>query len=175
VTSVDNYMKKKILLLAIIVSYYGCKKNTTEIPEIKGVTVNLIANDDPIIFKKSVILFDDSNYLIKSPLDTFIIGYPFNCLNCGYDDMKAKAINDGKIKDVLIVSDYMKYKFDSVYTLAYYLETGEYYLFDKQVKESIKTIQVEQYAEGKPMESIEGRRFYIKNKLFLQTVDAESK
>jgi hypothetical protein len=89
--------------------------------------------------------------------------------------MKAKAINDGTIKDILIVSDYMKYRCDSVYTLAYYLETGKCYLFDKQVKKSIKTIQVEKYSEGKPMESMEGRRFYIKNKLFFQTLDAISK
>jgi hypothetical protein len=164
-------MEKAIILLALMLSSFGCKKDN---PEIKGVTVNLIANDDPIFFKKSVILFDDSNYLIKTPLDTFVLGYPFK-FSDGYDDMKAKAINDGTIKDILIVSDYMKYRCDSVYTLAYYLETGKCYLFDKQVKKSIKTIQVEKYSEGKPMESMEGRRFYIKNKLFFQTLDAISK
>jgi hypothetical protein len=163
-------MKKIIFLLVIIVSSCGCKKDA---PEIKGVVVNLIANDDPIIFKKSVVLFDDSNYLIKTPLDTFILGYPLNFDGYGY--LKTKAINDGTIKDILIVSDYMKYKSDSIFTLAYYLETGKCYLFDKQEKKSIKTIQVVTYAEGKPMESMEGRRFFIKNKLFLQTVDAESK
>lgn len=163
-------MKKIIFLLVIIVSCYGCKKDT---PEIKGVDVNLIANDDPIIFKKSVILFDDSNYLIKTPLDTFLIGYPF--LLSGYGDMKIKTINDGAINDVLVVSDYMKHYGDSIYTLAYYLETGKCYLFDKQVKESIKTIQVETYMEGEPMMFTGGRRFYLKNKLFLETVDLISK
>lgn len=163
-------MKKIIFLLVIIVSCYGCKKDT---PEIKGVNVNLIANDDPIIFKKSVILFDDSNYLIKTPLDTFLIGYPF--LLSGYGDMKIKTINDGAINDVLVVSDYMKHYGDSIYTLAYYLETGKCYLFDKQVKESIKTIQVETYMEGEPMMFTGGRRFYLKNKLFLETVDLISK
>ena len=163
-------MKNIISILVIIVSIYGCKKDT---PEIKGVVVNLISNDDPIIFKKSVILFDYSNYLIKTPLDTFIIGYPFNM--DGYTDLKNKAINDGALKDILIVSDYLKSKSDSINTLAYYLETGKCYLFDKQVKKSIKTIQVEKYSEGKPMESMEGRRFYIKNKLFFQTLDAISK
>ncbi len=164
-------MKTIIIFLVIIVSYWGCKKDT---PEINGVVVNLIANEDPIIFKKSVILFDDNSYLIKTPLDTFLIGYPFKYLN-GYDDMKAKAINDGAMKDILFVSDYMKYKGDSIYTLAYYLETGKCYLFDKQVKESIKTIQVETYMEGEPMMSTGGRRFYVKNKLFLETVDLISK
>ena len=163
-------MKMIIFLLVIIVSCYGCKKDT---PEIKGVDVNLIANDDPIIFKKSVILFDDNSYLIKTPLDTFILGYPF--LLSGYGDMKTKAVNDAITKYILIVSDYMKYKSDSTYTLAYYLETGKCYLFDKQVKESIKTIRVETYMEGEPMMFTGGRRFYLKNKLFLETVDMISK
>ena len=160
----------KIILLVIIVCYYGCKK---DIPEINGIVVNLIEDDDPIIFKKSVILFDDNSYLIKTPLDTFLIGYPF--LWSGYGDMKTKAINDGTINDILAVSDYMKRPRDSVYTLAYNLETGRCYLFDKQVKESIKTIQVVTYMEGEPMMYTGGRRFYIRNKLFLETVDYISK
>jgi hypothetical protein len=166
-------MRKILFLLAIIVivSSFGCKKDTNEI---KGVTVNLIANDDPIIFNKSVILFDDNSYLIKTPLDTFLIGYPFKFLS-DYGDMKTKAINDGAIKDVLFVSDYMKHKGDSIYTLAYYLETGNCYLFDKHVKGSIKTIQVVTYTEGEPMMMTGGRRFYLKNKLFLETVDMISK
>jgi len=161
---------KKIILLVIIVCYYGCKK---DIPEINGIVVNLIEDDDPIIFKKSVILFDDNSYLIKTPLDTFLIGFPF--LQSGYGDMKTKAVHDGEINDILVVSDYMKRPRDSVYTLAYNLETGRCYLFDKQVKESIKTIQVVTYMEGEPMMYTGGRRFYIRNKLFLETVDYISK
>lgn len=164
-------MKKILFILAIITSCFGCKKDT---PDINGVVVNLITDDDPIIFKKSVILFDDNSYLIKTPLDTFLLGYPFKYLY-GYGDMKTKAINDGSINDILVVSDYMKRPRDSVYTLAWYLETGKCYLFDKQVNESIKTVQVETYMEGEPMMSTGGRRFYVKNKLFLETVDLISK
>lgn len=69
----------------------------------------------------------------------------------------------------------MKHPRDSIYTLAYYLETGKCFFLDKQVKESIKTIKVETYMEGEPMMSTGGRRFYIKNKLFLETVDLISK
>jgi hypothetical protein len=159
-------MKNIISILVIIVSICGCKKDT---PEIKGVVVNLISNDDPIIFKKSVILFDNSNYLIKTPLDTFIMGYPFNM--DGYTDLKNKAINDGALKDILTVSDYLKSKSDSINTLAYYLETGKCYLFDKQTKKSINTIQVEAYKEDQLIQTTSGRRFYIRNKLFLETVD----
>ena len=128
-------MKKILFILVIIVWCYGCQK---EIPDINGVVVDLITDDDPIIFKKSVILFDDNSYLIKTPLDTFLIGYPF--LWSGYGDMKTKAINDGAVNDILVVSDHMKRPRVSIYTLAYYLETGKCYLFDKQVNESIKTI-----------------------------------
>ena len=163
-------MKKILFIFVIIFCCYGCKKET---PEIHGVVVNIITNDDPIIFKKSVILFDDNSYLIKTPLDTFLIGYPF--LWSGYGDMKTKAINDGVMNDILVVSDYMKRPSDSVYTLAYYLENGKCYLFDKQAKESIKTIQVETYMEGEPMMYTGGRRFYVKNILFLETVDMISK
>ena len=163
-------MKKILFILVIILYCYGCKKDT---PEINGIVVNLITNDDPIIFKKLVILFDDDSYLIKTPLDTFFLGYPF--LWSGYGDMKTKAINDGAINDILIVSDYMKRPRDSVYTLAYYLETGKCHLFDKKVNACIKTIQVETYMEGEPMMSTGGRRFYVKNKLFLETVDLISK
>jgi hypothetical protein len=150
----------------------GCEK---ENDEINGVVVNLMANDDPIIFNKSVILFDDNSYLIKTPFDTFLIGYPFNRLDAYYDDMIQKLINDGAIKDILVVSDYMKRTRDSIYTLAYYLETGKCYLFDKQINKSIKSVQVETYMEGEPMASTGGRRFYIKNTLFLETVDLISK
>jgi len=163
-------MKKIFFILAIILCCYGCKKDTLEI---NGITVNLIEDDDPVVFKKSVILFDDNSYLIKTPLDTFLLGYPF--LWSGYGDMKTKAINDGAINDILVVSDYMKRPRDSVYTLAYYLETGKCHLFDKQVNACIKTIQVETYMEGEPMMSTGGRRFYVKNKLFLETVDLISK
>ena len=59
----------------------------------------------------------------KTPLDTFLLGYPFNRLDGYYDDMIPKLINDGAIKDILVVSDYMKRTRDSIYTLAYYLGT----------------------------------------------------
>jgi len=89
--------------------------------------------------------------------------------------LKTKAINDGIQKNVLVVSDYMPTKGDTIYTLAYYLEKGSCYMFDKNAKQCIKTIYIEKYVEGGPMSSMGGRRFYIKNKLFFETVDMISK
>jgi hypothetical protein len=165
-------MRKIIFLLIIIASFYGCKKDTAVI---KGDPVNLIVTDNSSIFNKYVILFDDDNYLIKTPLDTFILGYPFNLLDGYYNNLKTKAINDGTQKNVLIVSDYMPTKGDTIYAIAYHLERGSCNMFDKIAKQSIKTVYVEQWAEGGPMSSMGGRRFYIKNKLFLETVDMISK
>jgi|ADurb_Oil_03_Slu_FD_contig_31_2666507_length_1403_multi_6_in_0_out_0_2 hypothetical protein len=169
-TNNNSTMKNIIFFLVIVLCCYGCDKDN---PDINGEVVNLITNDDPIIFKKSVILFDDNSYLIKTPLDTFLLGYPF--LWSGYGDMKTKAINDGAINDILVVSDYMKRPRDSVYTLAYYLETGRCHLFDKKINACIKTIQVETYYEGESWLLTGRRRFYVKNKLFLETVDLISK
>ena len=162
---------KKIFFLSILVSLiYSCNKDEIDI---KGVTINLIKQEDPNIFTKSVILYDQDDYLIKTPLDTFLLSYPF--LLYGYDDMKTKAINDGQSKDVLNVSDYMKYNNDSIYTLAYYLENGSCLVRENKSNKVILTIQVETYMEGEPMASTGGRRFYINNKLFLETVDLISK
>jgi hypothetical protein len=162
---------KKIYLLSILFALiYGCHKDETDI---KGVTINLIKQDNPNIFTKSVILYDQDDYLIKTPLDTFLLGYPF--LLYGYSDMKTKAINDSQTKDVLNVSDYMKYKIDSIHTLAYYLEKGSCLVRENKSNKIILTIQVETYMEGEPMASTGGRRFYINNDLFLETVDLISK
>jgi hypothetical protein len=165
-------MRKIISLLIIITSFLGCKKDNTVT---KGNPVNLIADDNSSIFNKTVILFDDNKYLIKTPLDTFILGYPFNILDGYYNYLKPKAINDGTQKNVLIVSDYMDIKGDTIYAIAYHLERGSCYVFDKIAKQSIKTVYVEQWAEGGPMSSMGGRRFYINNKLFFETVDMISK
>jgi len=141
--------------------------------EIKGTTINLIEHDDPNVFAISVILYDQGDYLIKTPLDTFLMGYPF--MLYGYDDMKTKAINDSQTKDILNVSDYIKYKNDSIYTLAYYLENGSCLVRENKSHKIIRKIQVETYMEGEPMASTGGRRFYINNELFLVTVELISK
>jgi hypothetical protein len=160
-------MKNFLFLLIIIIAFAGCNKKEYEI---KGDTVKLIENDDPVIFKKSVILFDNNNYLVKTPLDTFILGFPF-ITSSEYNDMKARAIADGGIKDILQVSDYLIYSSDSIFTLAYYLETGKCFFYDKLSKESVKTVIVESFQSSDPMSSGGGRRFYINNQLFLEIID----
>ncbi len=159
-------MKNILFLLIILLAFQGCRKNE----KINGVTVKLIEKDDPAIFKKSVILYDSTDYLIKTPLDTFLTGFPFNT-SSEYDDMKAKAINDGTTKDILSVSDYLIYTSDSIFILAYYLETGKCFVYDKHSRSGVKTVVVEPFLTGGPIASTEGRRFYLNNKRFFETID----
>jgi hypothetical protein len=167
-------MKRIIFLSILTLLFVECdKEKNDEKDEINGIVVDLITVDDPIIFRKSVILFDDSSYNIKTPLDTFLLGYPFNVLY-DYEEMKAKAINDSISKDILFVADYMKYKHQTIYTLAYYLEHGNCYILDKGCNCSIRSIIVEHYYTGYPGATTIGRRFYIGKKLFLETVDGIS-
>jgi hypothetical protein len=163
-------MKKMILLLLAIGIFTGCEKYTY--PD-TGKSVNLMTNDNPAVFNKSVILYNKNDFSIKTPLDTFLLGYPFRW--GGYDEMKTKAINDSKTKDILIVSDYLKYQGDSLFTLAFYLETGNCLVLEKKSNNIIKSVHVVNWAEGKPMEMMGGRRFYIDDMLFLQIVDMVSK
>lgn len=163
-------MKNLLLFSILITIVIGCNKDEIKI---NGITVKLIGQDDPNLFSKSVILYDQDDYLIKTPLDTFLLGYPL--ILDGYGDMKTKSINDSQTKDIIIVSDYMKYHSDSIYTLAHYLENGSCLTREKKLNKIIRTIQVATYREGKPMESLGGRRFYINNDLFLETLDMMSK
>jgi hypothetical protein len=163
-------MKKLLSLLIFVCLFYSCHKNDSEI---YGTTINLMPTDDPGIFIKTVILYDQADYLIKTPLDSFLLGAP--CIWDGYGDKKTKVINDSQSKDILVVSDYLKFATDSSTILSYYLETGKCLVLEKKSKKTIKTILFNNYSEGKAMQSYGGRRFYIKNKLFLQTVEWTSK
>lgn len=166
-------MKSGVVLFVIIASVWGCSINNpdTDSQNSSGtdVTVNLIASDNPTLFSKSAILSDNSYYLIKTPLSAFISGYPF--LLSRYDYLKAKAINDGTLKDTLYLSDYLKSSADSIKTIAYYLQTGNCYLYDKQSQTDIKSIYYATYKAVSPVDTRSGRRFYIESKLFLETVD----
>lgn len=155
----------------MLIAFIGCEKDKTDS---NGTRIDLLASENPTLFNKSVILYDNDDYNIKTPLDTFLIGYPFSVLP-GFDEMKLKVINDSIYFDVLNVKDYMKNNNDSIYTLAYYLENGNCLLFDKNRNTHITSIIMERYFTGEPLASSAGRRFYIGNELFLETVDLISK
>ncbi|WP_439185908.1 hypothetical protein [Carboxylicivirga taeanensis] len=160
-------MKKIIFLVLITLFITGCEKE--EENELNFPSIDLITNDSPTFFAKTVILFEDSEYLIKTNFDTYINSYPFDMY--GYDKIKEQVIQDSNNQDVLFMTDYLYQALDSTYILAHHLENGTCLIFDKKRNEIIPKIKMEEYMEGEPMMSTGGRRFYIKENLFLETVD----
>lgn len=116
-----------------------------------------------------MILFEDSDYLIKTNFDTYINSYPYDMYGC--DEIKEQVTQDSNNQDVLSMPDYLYQANDSTYILAYHLENGSCLIFDKKRNEIIPKIEMEKYMEGEPMMSTGGRRFYIRGVLFLETVD----
>jgi len=145
----------------------GCKKE--EENDMNLLSIDLITNDSPTFFAKTVILFENSDYLIVANFDTYINSYPFDMY--GYDEIKEQVTQDSNNHDVLLMTDYLYQASDSTYVLAYHLENGSCLIFDKKRNEIIPKIEMQEYMEGEPMMSTGGRRFYIKGDLFLETVD----
>lgn len=142
-------------------------------------SVDLLTQDEPAFFTKTVILFEDDNYLVKTNFDTYIDTYPFKMkygadedprARHGYEEIKIQVIQDSNDRDLLLMTDYLDRPSDGTYILGNHLEEGSCLLFDKRANRIISTIEMEEYTEGEIMPS-GGRRFYIKGVLFLETVD----
>jgi len=145
----------------------GCKKE--EENDLNLLSIDLITNDSPTFFTKTVILFENSDYLIKTNFDTYINSYPFDMY--GYDEIKEQVTQVSNNHDVLLMTEFLYQASDSTYVLAYHLENGSCLIFDKKRNTIIPKIEMEEYMEGEPMMSTGGRRFYIKGVLFLEIVD----
>jgi hypothetical protein len=157
----------------VIILFQQCKKDSEYfIDDSLGVVVKMWEKYDTKIFNKTVIIYDN-DYLIKTCLDTFILGHPLN--SSSYEELRNIAISDSKYKDILKATYYLKRENEYSGMLAYFLATGKCYIYDKHEKTNIIFIQVKYYHEGEPMAASGGRRFYIKNKLFLTTIDWISK
>ncbi|MFZ4456901.1 MAG: hypothetical protein ACOYOT_11845 [Bacteroidales bacterium] len=161
-------MKKIIFLIITTLFFLGCNKE--EGNETNLMSINLITNNNPIFFVKTVILFENNEYLIKTNFDTYTNSYPFNVLY-GYDEIKLLVTQDSTIKNVLLMKDYLRHYSDSTYILAFHLANGSCLIFDKKRNTIISKIEMENYMEGGPMTSTGGRRFYINGELFLNVVD----
>lgn len=161
-------MKNLILSLLPIMLLAGCSDDSDLAPAY--ITVETIESIDPDLFEKTVILYEDDEYLITTYFDAFIATYPFNVLD-NYEEMEQNAIEDAQTLDTLLMEDYMKYPNDDTYTLAHHLEKGTCLIYDKQSKKIIKEVGLEYYNNGGPMTTTAGRKFYIEKRLFLETVD----
>ncbi len=161
-------IKKMFFLIMTTLFIIECDKE--EENDVNLLSIDLITNDNPTFFAKTVILFENNNYLIKTNFDSYIDSYPFDVLQ-GYDEIKQQATKDSNNQNVLLMTDYLRLPNDSTYILAFHLENGSCLIFDKKRNEIIQKIEMEEYMEGEPMMSTGGRRFFIKGDLFLETVD----
>ncbi|MCF8381027.1 MAG: hypothetical protein K9H49_15745 [Bacteroidales bacterium] len=161
---------KKIIFLALITLFFaGCEKE--EEKDLNFLSIELMTEDNPSVFTKTIILFEDSDYLIKTNLDNYINSYPFDVL-FGYDVIKEKVILDSENQDTLLMTDYLFHAKDSTYILAYHLENGCCLIFDKNDNKIISKIKMDEWGfSPAPLAGAGGRRFYIKNELFLETTD----
>lgn len=161
-------MKYLALILFAALVVVGCEKKENDL---NLLTIELIASDNPDFFRKTVILFEDANYLVKTNFETYINEYPFDGFMQGYDEIRIEAISDTSEFNVIKMVDYLDHANDSVYILATHLENGTCLLYDKKSKSIVKSIQMEEYEEGAPLAGHGGRRFFIKGELFLESVD----
>ena len=164
-------MKYYVLVLFVALSIIGCEnKEQEQVENPNLITIELISSDNPDFFRKTVILYEDLNYEVKTNFETYINAYPFDILQ-GYEEIKLEAIADTTEFDVIDMADYLRDDKDGIFILAHHLEDGTCLIYDKEANAVIATIQMEQYCEGAPLAGMCGRRFYIHGKLFLQTVD----
>lgn len=159
---------KNIYLLIVVIVLISCKKDDEVDPN--RISIDLIVDYDQDFFRKTVILYSDENYLIKTNFDSYINTYPFGELD-GFEELENSAREDIAVNDTIYMSDYIKKKNDTTYILAHHLENGTCVVFDKNSSSIMEQIEMEKYMEGGPWSSSGGRRFYIGGKLFLDSVD----
>jgi len=162
-------MKRIIFLILAVILISGCEKKEDDNSNFSS--INLMTDDSPSLFTKTVILFENNNYLIKTNLDKYISSYPFGVLD-EYDDIKVQVIQDTNIDNVIVMTDYLHHPNDSNYILGYHLENGSCLIIDKKTNKTIPSIKMKVWGGSpSPLAGAGGRRFYIKNKLFLETTD----
>jgi len=164
-------MKLIVCFVVTVMFFTSCEPENSSNGNLTNIV--LIGVDDPKSFNKTVILYESNDLLVKTNFESFINTYPFSVL-AGFEDLKEKAISDTLFSDTLEMTNYLRKNNDGVYIFAHHLEMGSCLIRSKKSGSIIKSIQMEKYSEGAPMQNISGRRFYINGKLFLETVDSIS-
>jgi hypothetical protein len=171
-----NYITNFTLIGLLFISFLGCSKNEknddfkTEI--IKEFKVELIYYLDLEEFK-GMILFEDENFLIKSPFEFFLFKMD-NMYGLNYADYLSvfeKIILDIPSNDNLDISAYFD-KNRANYILANNLENGFCVFYDKKSNKFIKDVVVKYWSYAPKSIKGGGRKFYINNELFTETDDA---
>lgn len=120
---------KNVLFIIVLILIIGC--NDKEINDPNRFTIHLITSDNVDFFNKTVILFENDEFLIKTNFDIYINNYPFDLLH-GFDEIKTQAIQDTSLSDTLLMTNYLRKSSDSIYILAHHLENGTCLIYDKK-------------------------------------------
>lgn len=155
----NNVFQRRSLKLRRIV------ENDTVFPKI-----NLLTDDNPDFFAKTVILYENDQYLVKTNLNLYISTYPFD--SSDYGKVLQRVVKDSKNQDTLIMWKYTVCHGDSAFVLAHHMEKGTCLIYDKVNNEIIPKIIMEVWWDiPGPGMGDGGRRFYIKDELFYETYD----
>ncbi len=141
-------------------------------------TVRLLKKDTSVSFYKYVVLYDQDNYLIKTPLYLFmqdlysITSIPFYTK---YLSVADSIIHDAYECDELFMSKYFD-THSQKYVLAHFLGEGSCYIIDKGNNAPVLELIKETWGYNcGALCGAGGRKFYIQGKLFLDVLDWISK
>lgn len=122
-----------------------------------------------MFFQKTVILFENNEYVIKTNYDTFVAR--LDSLRSDFEQIRSKIEDDVLNTDTLLANDYYSDPSSGDYILARHLEEGVCLIYDKKTQMNLSKLEFERYSWGGALSGGGGRRFYIKGDLFLETLD----
>jgi uncharacterized repeat protein (TIGR02543 family) len=140
-------------------------------------TVLLMERDDYAIFTKTVVLFQNENYLIKTPLINFLDGVNDYLVRKAprvkseLDPLVTQILSDGEKNNLLHAFSYIG-KQDLDFILAFFLENGQCYVYDTTNNHTIEQVLIEKWRAVGELSPYGGRTFYFQNKVqFLKITD----
>ena len=155
-----------LLLFFCIVSLTACKKGNVT-PENTCETVALIDNDTGLRFDKTIILYEDSDYLIKAPINLFVSDL-YSFLVVDYEDYLStvdKIVNAAKEQDTLHVDDYFSTE-KKMSIVAHMLEKGDCYVYYKKKQGAQKELCLTRFSCAAPLAGILAGSFTLMKNYF---------
>ena len=149
----------------------NCKKANVA-PENLCEKVALIDADTGAWFDKTIVLYEDSEYLIKAPVGQFVSDL-YSFLVVDYEDYLStidKIANDAKERDTLQVEDYFPAR-KKMSVVALMLENGDCYVYSKKKQSPLKELCLTRFSCAAPLAGAFRREFYFDEILFLKIVD----
>ncbi len=158
-----------IIYLAILsvstVVFSSCNKDDDKLNTDERVSIDLLNTDKYAVFEKTIFLFENESYVIKTPVSFFIQGFS-DVDYSRYLEKVNEITIDAQKKSILYTKDYFE-AYRLPYILAVFLESGKCHVYDKKSKETILKIEMERWSHfPAPLAGSAGRKFFIKGELF---------